>query len=122
MILINRIPDTTSQQLLHDLVIGRLDRGQPVCCDILRIKEMDSGLIEYHGLIKFDDENDEQQLLVRLQPLLIADRPFSSRTFCRRSASGGRRVADSGHPVLQDRRQLDDRRRRRLDHRHRSRA
>ena len=119
MIFIHSLPDTTSQIVLHRLVSARLESGssdsagnRPLC-DILRIKDLESNGIEYHGLVYFDGDREHQRLLDSLGQIQIDGHMHHGRLFSRRVNQDDRRIARSVWPVESERR-LSDRRRDRL--------
>ena len=122
IIFIREIPETASQKELGDFVSGGLNRMRLLPfsrkqnvekCDILRIKDLDTNRVEYHGLAFVDDERTAKVLIKNLDGTTLNGKRVQVRNFCKRSPLGERRrpQRDMTNLAILDRRQGDRRRR-----------
>lgn len=121
IIFIREIPETASQKELGDFVSGGLGRmrllpftrkGKVEKCDILRIKDLATDRVEYHGLAYLDDERTAKTLVKKLNGAKLNGKRVEVHGYCKRSPLRDRRQSDRPmeNLAIMDRRQKDRRR------------
>jgi len=100
IIFIREIPETASQKELGDFISGGLNRMRLLPfsrrrkvekCDILRIKDLDTDRVEYHGLAYLDDERAAKALIKQLNGAALNGKKVDVRSYYKRSVDRDRR-------------------------------
>jgi hypothetical protein len=100
IVFIREIPETASQKELGDFVCEGLKRMRLLPfprqrklekCDILRIKDLDTDRVEYHGLAYLKDERTAKALIKHLDGSKLNGKKVEVRAYHKRSPLGDRR-------------------------------
>lgn len=121
IIFIREIPETASKKEVDDFVSDGLNRMRLLPfprkrkvekCDILRIKDLDTNRVEYHGLAYIDDERTAKVLIKHLNDTKLNGKRVQVRNYHKRSPLGERRRPERQmtNLAIMDRRQGDRRR------------
>ncbi len=125
-IFIRRLPESTTYRELVNFVMGGLkpqphklqfrSSGQITRCEICRIHDKDSGLTEFHGMVRVEPSSAALRVINRLNGSSLKSKNMEVRKFFHRSDHRDRRRNESGPPpakILEQRKR--DRRRRHLN-------
>ena len=121
VIFIRKIPETASQKDLGEFIAAGLRRTgflrlfrkrQTQDCDILRIKDLDKDLVEYHGLAYIKDKRLAASLVKNLNGSKLKGKRVEVRRYYQRSPDRERRTRLSSpeNLAIVDRRQGERRR------------
>ncbi len=121
LVFIPNIPENSTQEELCSLVIHAFQGGWPrpvfgqwraEACDILEIHDQDADTLEYHGLIKVQDERAGQTLIKQLRGAEFKGRRITAKDYQIRNQQRERRRAlpENNNLAIIDRRQRDRRR------------
>ncbi|MCP3870159.1 MAG: RNA-binding protein [Gammaproteobacteria bacterium] len=117
IIFIRGIPENVTQKDLCDFVTAGLqhvwgmplfNKGKVDKCDILRIKNLDTDQIEYHGLAFVENDETANALIKHIDGALLSGKEVEVRNYCLRSPERDHRVH---HPLTQSLAIIDRRRR-----------
>jgi hypothetical protein len=120
IIFIRDISDSTSQKELNAFttqglrrtqILPFLRRGKLKMSDILRIRNLDTDRVEYHGLAYIDDDREGETLIRHLSGSLLHGKVMEVREYFPRSGRRERRLnSGKGQLAIVDRRRGDRRR------------
>ncbi len=99
-----------TQDLNRAQLIPFLKRGKLEMSDIIRIKDLDTGKVEYHGLAYIDDAMEGETLVKHLNGCRLSGKTMKVREYFPRNHRERRVSPEKEQLAIVDRRRLDRRR------------
>lgn len=108
-IFIRRLPESVTRLDLIHFISGALKphwalfsappKTANVDCEIMRVTDIDSQTVEYHGIAHFAQPNEAMGVIARLNGTLLKGKQMEVRKFFHRSSLRDRRIHSSSNPL-----------------------